>query len=270
MQLLEETMQIVVNQASSGGADKKLATKEAIFDSFQTIYTLGQCLPDLSVRDCDRCLEIADNNLPSCCGWKRGGRVLMSSCNVRFELYPFYQSNQTKAPSPVPTSVTKSKVEISTVESLLFDLITIKSATNNFSDENKLGEGGFGAVYKVVVDFGKLNHSSNILLEEDLNPKISDFGMAKIFEVDQTQGNTSRVVGTFGYMSPQYAMHGQFSVKSDGYSFGVLILEIISGRKNSHFHESNYAEDLLSYAWKHWNEGTTLELLDFCIKGFIE
>ncbi|KAJ7946218.1 Cysteine rich receptor like kinase [Quillaja saponaria] len=63
-------------------------------------------------------------------------------------------------------------------------------------------------------------------------------------------------------MSPEYAMHGQFSVKSDVYSFGVLILEIISGRKNSLFQESNYAEDLLSYAWKHWNEGTALELLD--------
>ncbi|KAJ7946225.1 Cysteine rich receptor like kinase [Quillaja saponaria] len=65
-----------------------------------------------------------------------------------------------------------------------------------------------------------------------------------------------------GYMSPKYAMHGQFSVKSDVYSFVVLILKIIGGRKNSHFQELNYAEDLLSYAWKHWNEGTALELLD--------
>jgi len=53
-------------------------------------------------------------------------------------------------------------------------------------------------------------------------------------------------------MSPEYAMHGQFSVKSDVYSFGVLILEIISGKKNSNFYESGYAEDLLSYVSTHF------------------
>ncbi|KAF5206495.1 Cysteine-rich receptor-like protein kinase, partial [Thalictrum thalictroides] len=64
-----------------------------------------------------------------------------------------------------------------------------------------------------------------------------------------------------GYMAPEYAMHGQFSVKSDVFSFGVLILETITGRKNS-FHESECAGDLLSYVWKHWEEGTALELIE--------
>ncbi|CAI9760047.1 unnamed protein product [Fraxinus pennsylvanica] len=86
--------------------------------------------------------------------------------------------------------------------------------------------------------------------------------MARIFGVDQSQGNTSRIVGTYGYMSPEYAMHGQFSVKSDVFSFGVLILEIISGKKNSSFYQSDGAEDLLSYAWKLWRENTPLELID--------
>ncbi|XP_062087508.1 cysteine-rich receptor-like protein kinase 34 [Humulus lupulus] len=63
-------------------------------------------------------------------------------------------------------------------------------------------------------------------------------------------------------MSPEYAMHGQFSLKSDVYSFGVLVLEIISGKKNSSFYETDYAEDLLSYAWKLWKEGNPLTLLD--------
>ncbi|CAH9111979.1 unnamed protein product [Cuscuta europaea] len=95
-----------------------------------------------------------------------------------------------------------------------------------------------------------------------MNSKIADFGMAKIFGVDQTQGNTNRVVGTYGYMSPEYAMHGQFSVKSDVYSFGVLVLEIITGKKSSNFTETSEAHDLLSYAWKYWRDGRPLEILD--------
>ena len=55
------------------------------------------------------------------------------------------------------------------------------------------------------------------------------------------------VMACSGYMSPEYAMHGEFSVKSDVYSFGVLVLEIINGKKNSDFYESEGAEDLLSY-----------------------
>jgi serine/threonine protein kinase len=69
-----------------------------------------------------------------------------------------------------------------------------------------------------------------------MNPKIADFGMARIFGVDQSQANTRRIAGTFGYMSPEYAMRGHFSMKSDVYSFGVLVLEIISGKKNSSFY----------------------------------
>ncbi|PON32284.1 Tyrosine-protein kinase [Parasponia andersonii] len=65
-----------------------------------------------------------------------------------------------------------------------------------------------------------------------------------------------------GYMSPEYAFYGQFSVKSDVYSFGVLIMEIITGKKNTSFLDSGNSEDLLSYAWKNWSDGTPLELSD--------
>ncbi|XP_059436931.1 cysteine-rich receptor-like protein kinase 10 [Corylus avellana] len=65
-----------------------------------------------------------------------------------------------------------------------------------------------------------------------------------------------------GYMAPEYAMHGQFSVKSDIFSFGVLVLEILSGQKNNCFRNGENVEDLLSYAWKNWREGTASNIVD--------
>ncbi|KAI4312023.1 hypothetical protein MLD38_036879 [Melastoma candidum] len=103
---------------------------------------------------------------------------------------------------------------------------------------------------------------SNILLDDNMNPKISDFGLARMFEGTQDLVATRRVVGTLGYMSPEYAIGGVFSERSDVYSFGVLLLEIVSGKKNTSICLVEDHVNLPSYAWMLWSEGRGMDLID--------
>ncbi|XP_030929410.1 putative cysteine-rich receptor-like protein kinase 35 [Quercus lobata] len=102
--------------------------------------------------------------------------------------------------------------------------------------------------------------ASNILLDKDTNPKISDFGMAGTFCGNGSQA-TNRIVGTYGYMSPEYAMEGIFSIEFDIFSFGVLFLEILSSKKNTSFYQRD-SINLIGYAWDLWKSNRSLELMD--------
>uniref|UniRef100_A0A803QEH2 non-specific serine/threonine protein kinase n=1 Tax=Cannabis sativa TaxID=3483 RepID=A0A803QEH2_CANSA len=216
-----------------------------------------------------------------------------------------------------------------------FDLDSVVMATNRFSIANKLGQGGFGPVYKgelhgkevavkrlsssssqgdeefrnEMILISKLQHRNLVKLigccieneeklliyefmlnksldtfifeeeeaeisigargsrllrgSREMNPKISDFGLARIFEGTLDLANTHRVVGTIGYMSPEYALRGIFSEKSDVFSYGVLILEIVSGKKNTSFKgEEEQYQGLIAYAWQLWSESRGIKLVD--------
>ncbi|VVA15042.1 PREDICTED: cysteine-rich [Prunus dulcis] len=165
---------------------------------------------------------------------------------------------------------------------LVYEFVHNASLDQFIFDPIKRAQLDWDRRYKIIVGIGRglvyLHEDSrlrvihrdlkagNILLDAEMNPKIADFGMARLFVLDQTEGETNRIVGTYGYMAPEYAMHGQFSVKSDVYSFGVLLLEIISGQKNNALcHGGNV--NLLNCVWKSWKEGEkTSNLIDPTLK----
>ncbi|KAG2320646.1 hypothetical protein Bca52824_013859 [Brassica carinata] len=111
---------------------------------------------------------------------------------------------------------------------------------------------------------------TNVLLDKDLNSKISDFGLARLHE-DEKSHITTRVAGTIGYMAPEYAMRGHLTEKADVYSFGVVAMEIVSGKSNANYTPDNECcVGLLDWAFVLQKKGAFSEILDPKLEGVFD
>ncbi|KAM4123921.1 hypothetical protein ACB094_01G193100 [Castanea mollissima] len=378
------------------------ASKREVVDSSGNVivYAVAQCVETATESGCQNCLNVASNNIQLCVP-NGDGRAVDAGCFLRYSDTPFFADNQTTAISSfIGNGGSSNKNAIIggvvggggafLIIALFVFLIMIrrskkvrrgdilgatklrgpvnykyndlKSATKNFSEENKLGEGGFGDVYKGTLKNGKVvavkkptigqssrakanfesevklisnvHHrnlirllgccskgperilvyeymanssldrflfgerrgslnwkqrndiilgtarglaylheefhdciihrdikTGNILLDDDLQPKIADFGLARLLPEDQTHLST-KFAGTLGYSAPEYAIHGQLSEKVDTFSFGVVVLEIICGRKTNEVQHAFDGDYLLARAWKLYENNKHSELVD--------
>ncbi|KAM4109788.1 hypothetical protein ACJW30_03G146300 [Castanea mollissima] len=381
------------NQNGSATASKTVpgAVNEAV-------YVLADCWRTLNANSCKACLENASASILECLPWSEG-RALNTGCFMRYSDKDFLNKKLGNGNSKGTTIVIAVSVASSVVllvvgvaigfyiwkhryiqkkrrgsndteklvktlddSSLNFKYSTLEKATGSFHNANKLGQGGFGTVYKGVLPDGReiavkrlffnnrhragdfynevniissVEHknlvrllgcscsgpesllvyeflpnksldrfifdanrgealnwakryeiivgtaeglvylhensknriihrdikASNILLDSRLRAKIADFGLARSFEEDQSHISTA-IAGTLGYMAPEYLVHGQLTEKADVYSFGVLLLEIVTGRMNNRSKTSEYTDSLITITWKHFRSGTVEQLYD--------
>lgn len=160
---------------------------------------------------------------------------------------------------------------------LVYEFMPNRSLDRFIFDKNKGRELNWEKRYEIIIGTAeglvylhenskiRLIHrdikASNILLDSKLRAKIADFGLARSFQEDKSHISTA-IAGTLGYMAPAYLAHGQLTEKADVYSFGVLLLEIVTGRQNNRSKASEYSDSLVIVTWKHFQLRTAEQLFD--------
>ncbi|KAK1401905.1 Cysteine-rich RLK (RECEPTOR-like protein kinase) 42 [Heracleum sosnowskyi] len=364
------------------------------------VYAVAQCMETISPKDCQSCLTTAYNNI-QICPPASGASSVDAGCFLRYSDSSFFSDNSIVNITPYlpgggnssskPTIIggavggvcllllilsvllwyqlrkwkTAQRGDVFGITKLqgpvIYSFKELKSATKSFSEDSKVGEGGFGDVYKGIIKNGdvvavkklstatskvktdfesevrlisNVNHrniirllgcgsrgsvllivfeymangsldtflygekrgslrwkqrvdiiigiakglaylheqfhlciihrdikSSNILLDDEYQPKIADFGLARLIRDDQSH-LTTRFAGTLGYTAPEYAIHGHLSEKVDTYSFGIVVLEIVSGRRCSNLNIEPDTDSLLKHTWKLYESEMHSDLID--------
>ncbi|CAN6453186.1 unnamed protein product [Victoria cruziana] len=384
----EAVNRLVMDASGNGGG----FSRAAVTAGNESVYGLANCWRTVNASRCRECLTNASAALLGCLP-NSGGRAMYTGCFLRYSDTDFlnhYSNGGGRVSKAVLVGVVvsttafaiiavvigtylwkhkkiadKRKASVEKIEpkllnsNLHFSYSALEKATGNFNLDNKLGQGGFGTVYKGVLADGreiavkrlffntrhrvadfynevnmissiehknlvrllgcsctgpesllvyeylpnksldgfifararqlnwekrmdiiigtaeglvylhentviKIIHrdikASNILLDSKFRAKIADFGLARSFEEDKSHISTA-IAGTLGYMSPEYLAHGQLTEKADVYSFGVLLLEIVSGVQNRRAGEE-YTESLLTTAWRHFQSDIVRDMID--------
>ncbi|CAL9750543.1 unnamed protein product [Musa acuminata subsp. burmannicoides] len=399
-QMAQQALQEATDKApGNGGYAKASALRSGVLN--ESAYVLVNCWWTLNESSCRACLKNASASVVGCLPWSEG-RALNTGCFLRYSDTNFLNADQSSglgrrsiiamvaaigsALMVIGVGLTvgvfmwkqrklnkkrgaNNATRLASAlydSSLNFKYSTLEKATGGFSISNKLGQGGFGTVYKGTLSDGreiavkrlffnnkhrvsdfynevniissvehknlvrllgcscsgpesllvyeflpnksldrflfdrengkaldwrkrfniitdtaeglsylhenpkiKIIHrdikASNILLDLKFRAKIADFGLARSFQGDKSHISTA-IAGTLGYMAPEYIAHGQLTEKADVYSFGVLMIEIVTGISNNRSkiceYDSESSEGLLTQAWKHFQSGTVEQLMD--------
>nr|POE58153.1 putative lrr receptor-like serine/threonine-protein kinase [Quercus suber] len=241
------------------------ASKREVVDSSgnATVYAVAQCVETATESGCQNCLNVASNNIQACVP-NGDGRAVDAGCFLRRfkqqECHHWrsswrWRSKEVRRGDILGATELRGPVN--------YKYNDLKSATKNFCEENKLGEGGFGDVYKGTLKNGKMVAVKKLAIGQSSRAKadFENFGLARLLPEDQTHLST-KFAGTLGYTAPEYAIHGQLSEKVDTYSFGVIVLEIICGRKTSEVQHAFDGDYLLERAWKLYENNKHSELVD--------
>ncbi|CAF1702521.1 unnamed protein product [Brassica napus] len=275
---------VAATKANTSSVHKYYSAVKAEFTAFPNVYMLTQCTPDITSQDCKQCLEACLKYFREQFRGRTGGMgTLLNGKEIAVKRLARGSEGDIEFRKEVLLLTRlqhKNLVKLlgfcneGDEKILVYEFVSHSSLDRFIFDEEKRSLLTWEVRFKIIEGIArglvylhedsqlKIIHrdlkTSNILLDAEMNPKVADFGTARLFETDETQAETKRIAGTRGYMAPEYLNHGQISAKSDVFSFGVVLLEMISGQRNNSFE----GEGIALFAWKRWAEGRPEVIID--------